>query len=163
MNGRLLCATSPARRRSLSPQEQLLVAQGSRRRHHEVPGNNSTHGSQALPQMDRGLVVFFDSSKQGVSDPLESTVRLRCQWSTARRATTKDIGCAGSTRTDLAKSSLSRSSQLHLRLQDSPWSLHLDPLRLEIFVVRAVEVRDAPARLQLDDAGRERADELPVV
>lgn len=29
-----------------------------------VPGNNSTPGSQALPQMDRGLVVFFDSSNK---------------------------------------------------------------------------------------------------
>ncbi len=41
--------------------------------------------------------------------------------------------------------------------------LALDPLRLQILIVRAAEVDDRAARLQLDDPRREAADELAVV
>ncbi len=39
----------------------------------------------------------------------------------------------------------------------------LDTLTLKIFVVGAVEVRNAPVRLELDDPGGQTADELAVV
>src|ERR1700731_3237732 len=39
----------------------------------------------------------------------------------------------------------------------------LDPLRLQVLVVRAAEIRDGAVGLQLDDTRCERADELTVV